>query len=386
MMRCLLRRSVLLAALCAIFVVLHAGCGAARTQYSAALSVERQSWDTLSVAVTLTRRTALGAPQRFQPDRTSVSIFDAAYELLYTGSARDTLLLPDARLGSREVLLVEACGAFRGRTLCEQRPLRASPKRLSVNERISFPEDERFQEGRYELDFKAERRRFDGKGWERVETGRTPGGYLLAYVGSQQQDAVRIPISPGQGAQSRGRFNLARYAHYDDFKFYLESKLFDGEAADVSFDVYAGLGSEAQHVGRASTTVRRRQPEEREVEVRFYTEQAASAVIEQLGGAARGHGAVAYVDNWRYDRFQERYAVEIEMRWQSALARRERYVLKGELEVSRGGQTAHFRRTRSNRAAKRRWKRRVESDVIALGPLEPPEKMLDELPSAQAAR
>ena len=383
MMRCLLLRRTLFAALCASFVALHAGCGAVRTEYSAALSVERQSWDTLSVAVMLTRRTALGAPQRFQPDSTSVSIFDAAYNVLYDGPARDALPLPDARLGSREILLVEACGAFQGRTLCEQQSLMASPKRLSVSENISFPEDEHFREGRYDLRFDAERRRFDGEGWERIESGRTPGGYLLAYVGSQRQDAVRVPLSPSQGTQSRGRFDLARYAHYNDFKFHLESKLFDGEAANVSFDVYAGLGPEARRIGRASTTVRRKQPEEREAELRFYAEQAASEIIERMGGAAHGQGAVAYVDSWHYDRFQERYTAEMEMRWRST-RRHQRYVLKGTLEVDQAERQARFRlAARSNRAAERRWHRRADEDVMALGPLEPlpkepPEELLPE--------
>lgn len=374
-------RTALQAALCLMLgagVLLSAGCGAARTEYDvAALRIDRGAWDSLTVSLSLAKRRAIGAAQHVAPDTAFMHVFGAAYDTLYSG-ATGTIHIDDAALGDQEAVLIEACAVLAGRVVCEQGTAYASPKRLQVAEDISFPEDEAFRQGSYDLSFVVERQRFDGPGWERIEPARAPTGYLLAYVAGEEGGAIRIPFS-----ERRGRFNLARYRGYDDFKYYLESKLFDSDEASVSFDVYASLGGTARQVAGASKVVGRVTREERLAMVRSFAEQAAAQLVQRLGGFLGGRSAVAYVDDWSHDRAQDVYTVQMEVRWEGAFSSRERYALQGVLEVDGKTRYAQFRRTDSNRRAARRWHRRTDGEAMDLGQLEP--LPTDDLPPRSAA-
>lgn len=346
-------------------LLLSAGCGAARTEYGvAALRIDRSGWDAVTVSLALEKRGAIGHAERVTPDTTFVHVFSAAYDTLYAGAA-GTIFLDDAALGDREALLVEACAVLAGRAVCEQGTAYASPKRLQVADVISFPADEAFRQGRYDLRFVVERQRFETAGWERIEPARAPSGYLLAYVaGAPAAAAVRIPFS-----EPHGRFDLARHRGYEDFKYYLESSLFDRDEAAVSFDVYASLGGAAQRVAGASAVVARLTEEERRARVRAFAEQAATQLVERLGGFIGARGAVAYIDDWSYNRAADAYAVQMEVQWAGAFSSRERYALQGLLEVNGATQEARFRRTGGNGRAARRWQRHADGEAMPLDAL-----------------
>lgn len=343
--------------------VLLAGC-AARTEYHAAgVEVSRQSWDTLGVAAHFIRQTTFSS-ETVRPDTVFVSVFGGAYDTLYAGPGAPAVV-PDPALGSREPLLVEACGAFGRRTICQQETIYASPKRVQAAPRIEYPEDAHFEQGRYDLGLSAERRRFGGEGWERLEPQPLPTGYLLAYVAGQPDEPVRIPF-----AQAEGRFDLARYKGYEDFRFFLRSRLFGGETASVVFDVHAGLGrGRAVPVSTVAREVRMKTEEERAEVVRLFAQQAARQIAARLGGGDEPERVAVYVDEWAFRRFENTYVIELEMRWRGG--RRNVYALSGELNVAAGGEGAAFRPARANYDARRRWRREVEDEVLRLEALDP---------------
>lgn len=349
-------------------VLATAGCGARREYYISHLAVEQAGWDTLRVDVDFARRTAIGGAREFTPDTATVQVFDRAYRSLYSG-APGAIPIPDERLGDREPLLVEICGIVEGRSICVQEQERASPKRIHVDQHIEYPEGGDYDRGRYDLAFRAERRRFDADGWEPLHRIPDVSGYLLARVDSQEDGRVKVPFTT-----SRGRFDLARHENYRDFKYYLDSRLLDEQQARVHFDVYAGINGQVARLASVEKRVELKTEEERREEVRVYAEQATERVVDELSSFLGGRRAVAYVDTWDFDPASRRYRVQMEVQWRGSFFRGDRYELHGELEVDEDGSQARFRVRSGNRDALRRWRDRVDADVLDLGTLDPPEQ------------
>lgn len=388
--------------LLAAALLLGGGCRP-RTEYeTGALRLERIGWDSLRVAPSFVRRTSFGEAQPVQPDTTRVHVFDASYDTLYAGPAAGPaagpVALPDRRLGSREALMVEACGVFGRYTLCEQRGLHASPKRTRLQEsRISFPEGPDFRRGTYDVQFTVERRAFEGDAWEHIEREAPAGAYLRAYVEGRKEGVVTVPLEEGEG-----RFDLARHDGYRDFRFHLQSTLDPPvrntstatgssdtlHTATVAFEVYAGApGAEApQPVARTRKQVRRKTPAERRAEAEGWARQAGRAIARRLH-EDRGEGdweeewneteVRATVRDWTYDRFDGRYEIDLRVRWRER-GDHDRYTLEGTLKVAEDGREARFTGERGNRRTVRRWRREVEGDVLFLGTLEKQKPAKDE--------
>ena len=358
------RAPVLLLAAAAAAAVI--GCGA-RTEYVVQnLAVERTSWDSLRVDVDFARRAVIGGSSPVEADSVIVVLFDADYDTLFTGGA-GAVPVPDGRLGDRERIMLEVCGSVKRRHICVQESLRASPKRLDVSQEITYPRQGDLEEGDYDLSFQVLRREFDGENWEPIDAHGI-SGHLLAWVDdpkAKTEGAVRIPFR-----DSRGRFNLARQPNYKNFKYYLDSQLLDEDAAAVYFDVYAGLGGNHIHLSSTRKEVRRKDNDQRELEVRYFAEQAAETIIDELGSFLGTDRAYAYVEDWSYNTISRTYEIELEIEWEGSMFDRGRHEIEGMLDVAEDGSSARYRLRDGNRRALRKWRARTDEEVLMLGRLE----------------
>lgn len=262
--------------------------------------------------------------------------------------------------------MIEVCGTVRRRQICVQESLRASPKRVSVAEEITYPRRGDFEEGSYDLDFRVERQTFDGEGWELIESPAVQG-YLLAWVDdpeAKERGSVRIPFD-----RPSGRFNLTRHVNYKNFKYYLDSQLMDHQAADVYFDVYAGMGQNKVHLTSTKKEVQRKSDDDREREVRYFAEQVAEMIIDELGSFPGGARAYAYVEEWSFNSIARTYEIEMEIEWDGPEFDRGHYEIEGEVDVDEDGSNARFRIEAGNRRAVRKWRDRTDGEVLMLGRL-----------------
>ncbi len=341
-------------------------CGSRSGVVVTRFEVSRTSWDTLRVNVAFGVRRLLGDPRPIRPDETTLHVFDAAFDTLYAGPD-PVIPIPDADLGSEERLLVEVCGAFGTHRVCEQRALRASPKRVRAEPDIEYPVDERFERGRFRFGFAVERRCFGEETWEPVARRRPVEGYILAYVDAEEGAPVRVPFS-----RSRGRFNLASHDHYRDFRYALQTELFDGKEAAVRFDVYADLMGTDEPLTTVEKRIVRKTDEERMAEVAAFVREAGARVLERLG-IDPGRRAFVFVDEWAYDPGARVYTVTMDLHWTDGLFSRRWHELGGRLVVDEDGGEARFERIRANTEAERRWRGRVATDTLRITGLRPPE-------------
>lgn len=343
------------------------GCGSRPAFVVDQLTLGRTGWDTLTVEVHFSQRRLLGGSEPRQPQALNVYLFNAAYDTLYAGADR-IIPVADAALGDRERLMVEVCGTFEAVTVCEQQGATASPKRLRLEHDIAFPEDAAFERGSYDLRFVVERQDYEADTWKPLGSSERVHGYLLAYVGDQDQEAVKVPFS-----RRRGRFTLKDQPHYDDFQYHLRSMLMDAAEAPVRFDVYAGLnGQPALRLASVEKRVRNKTEEERILEVQHFAEQAAEQIFERLGVDHREHWARVYVDEWAFHPHTHTYEIALEIVWRRGRLVFERtYELEGVLEVEENGVNARFLRRDADRHARGRWASRVRGTSLALDPLMP---------------
>ena len=337
--------------------------------------IHQQGWDTLQVDVQFVRTAAFGSPKVVQPQDHTIFVFNAAYDTLYADTA-SVVVINDRELGNEERVMVEVCGGFGAITICEQETVAASPKRLLLEHDLAYPEDEDYDRGRFDFHFVAERQVFETEAWEPIKLPRRVSGYVLAYVGEEVDEAVKVPFS-----RRKGRFNLTRYAHYKDFQYHLQSQLFDGDQADVRFDVYAGFNGQAPYrLASISKQLRNKTPEERFAEADYFGGQAAERVLQRLDVRERGEDMFVSVGKWEYKKLTKTYFIDLELGWREGrrLFGSRGYFLEGVIEVKEDGTEARFRRITGNERARSRWNDVVRGPLLFLDTLDPFTSVEDE--------
>lgn len=359
------RRPTLQAAASIAALFLLVGCGARAEYFASHLVVERIGWDSVRVDVTYAQRKVIGGGSPITADSTVVTLFDARYDTLYSGSP-GAIPIPDAELGHRESIMIEACGTVKRRQICAQQSIESSPKRISLDEAISYPHAGSLAEGSYDLSFAVERRDFKGHGWEPIDAQGILG-HILVWVEdpeAKNRGMVRIPFS-----RPNGRFNLSRYANFKNFKFYLDSELLDHQTAGVTFEIHAGLSGNPVRLAATTKVVRSKTQEDRENDVRYFAEQVAEIIIDELGSYPGNRSVAAYVDDWRYHSGSRTYRIELEIVWDGPRSDRGRHELMGILQVGEDGEDAVFVAESGNRRAVRKWRKRRDDDTFPLGRL-----------------
>jgi hypothetical protein len=342
------------------------GCTSEPQYVVRTLDVQHRSWDTLTVEVEFGQRTLLGRSQSVEPEAIHLYLFNAAYDTLATGTSL-VLPLDDKALGNKERLMVEVCGTFPDARLCEQAALAASPKRFRIEHDIDFPRDLAYERGSYNFRFVVERQAFADTTWERLGPRDTVDGYLLAYVGDQEGKAVKVPFS-----RTSGRFDMARLDHFDDFKYDLRWRLREEREAQVHFDVYAGFaGQPSVRLASIEKQVRLKTREERELDVRYFAEQAATQILDRLGLQDEDMSARAYIDDWTINELTYTYQIQLDIEWRSdGFFFGREYNVEGVLEVLEDGTDARFQINRANHRARDRWRDDIGVPNLALKSLD----------------
>ncbi len=329
------------------------------------LDLIRSSWDSITVSVAFKKVGLMSSVPAVPATPPSIMLLDSNFDTLYVGH-ETTLFVPDRSLGNAEAMLVEVCGRLDDGDVCEQEGFLASPKRVSVEQSIDYPQDGDIERGRFSLDFIVERRQWDGDLWEEIDRGESVTGFLHAFVDGFEEEGVRIPFQ-----RRSGRFNLARLENYRDFRFYLRSKLLEENEARINFEVIGGLRGEEVRLAVDQKIVKKKAREVRELEAGYFVEQAAGRVLERLTSFFGPSRTYVYLDSWQFIEGERRYTVEIEITWSSSFFRQRWNRISGTLQVDEDGRNATFHRSRANENGRRRWEDRVDGNVLDLGTLEP---------------
>ena len=355
MRRCLL-------SLCMIAML---GCGAREEIVISSLSLEQSTWDSLRVSVSFARRTVLGKDTPVQADSLLVVGYNALYDTLFVG--KDSVLtLDDANLGNRERILLEICGQVRSITVCDQSGIEASPKRITLSPEISYPYRDRVYQGSYKLPFIVERQEFNNQeeSWEQIARSETIAGFIQAYVEGEKEESIQFPFSKKQGA-----FNLTHYPNYQEFKYLLDSKLYDFNEASVQFDVFVDINGFSDTVGSISKKIAPKSDEEQQVDVAQLAKLAAEQIVDRLSPYLNDRRNVVFIDSWDYNIFKKKYTIEMEVEWEGRQFTRQQHSLQGTLEVFEPDQRSNFRLKETNRRTRRLWDRITQTALLNLQPL-----------------
>jgi hypothetical protein len=354
-----------------IVVLVMAGCGSADRFAVENLEVERDGWDTLDVAARFTKEGPMGGASAVVPDLISVTLFDEAYDTLYTGPLGRFAVF-DENLGNEERLLLEVCGYLGRHMTCEQESLSASPKRARSEYEVTFPQDSTngYERAFIESRVLLERQIHGEDGWERFEpTGRREV-FVETWVDRSPETKMRLPVS------RRGqRFILPRYAGYRDFRYAIQSSMLDVDSATVHFDLFVRLSRDALPVDTRQIVLRQKSSTEREAEMEALVERAGGQVLDALEGFFGIRRAYVFINDWSYTSLDRLYRAEFELHWQAGL-RGAWSDLTGEMQVRSDGELGTFTLIRASERAEERWNQRIGQTVIELDHLYPEQQIL----------
>ncbi|WP_072715187.1 hypothetical protein [Rhodothermus profundi] len=347
-----------------VLVLLLSGCQQQASYRVAQLLLHRYGWDSLQVAVQFVKQRWPSSPEPVQPDSLQVLLLSARYDTLYLGAAR-MIPVPDARLEDQERLLLEVCGWFAGRVVCDQIGLNASPKRLVVEPEIVYPFQGTTARLYYRLRSRWERQRYDGDGWEPLPLQRSFQGYLLIGTQADPHSQLRVPLRTWEGV-----IELSALPAFSDFRYALQQQFRVGRSATVTFELYAGLET-PELLTSVTRRLRPKTEAERKAEVAHFAGEALQQVVERLSG--RWYPVWLQVESWSFNPLNLQYVVEVTARWREGGWFRPLCVLSGVLTISEDGTAATFRWVSGNRRAQERWQQQVGQDVLNLDALPPPE-------------
>ena len=340
------------------------GCQLRESYRVAQLLVHRQGWDSLRVDVQFQKRRWPGPAEPVAPDSLQILLLGARYDTLYLGNAT-AIPVPDARLGDRERLLLEVCGWFGRRSVCDQLGLNASPKRVVVAPEIVYPYQGTTARLYYRLHPRLERRRYDDEGWEPLPVRRVLQGYLLMGTEADPRSRLRIPLRTWEGV-----VELASLPDFPDFRYTLQQQFRAGRPAVVTFEVYGGM-EQPELLASLSKRLRPKTEAERKEEVAHFVSEALRQVVELLSG--RPYPVWLRVESWSFNPLTLQYVAEVSARWREGGWFRPSSELFGVLTVSEDGTGATFRWVSGNRRAEERWRQQVGQETLRLAELLPPE-------------
>lgn len=343
----------------ALFVlILASGCGWREELQLARLDVNHTSWDVAEVDVGFASRSALGPARAIEGRDLILRLFDRNYELIFEGPG-PVLTIPDARLGDRERLVLEACGTVETARICDQRVLEASPKRIRFKEEVDYPERGRYDRGSYDFAFAVERQEFGSEAWEEIAGVVGPAAYLIAMVEGRPETSVRVPL-----AGSRGQFDLSRHENYTEFEYRVLHGLERGRPVPVQLRLFAAIDEQPEELAVVDRVVEERTRDQRRHEVERLVREAATRLLAFFEPY---DNARAHVRGWSFDEHARRYEIRLSLVWVSS--RFARGIVEGDLEVGENGLGAIFVRRGMNRDVRRFWYERLGGDYVELGTL-----------------
>ncbi|ACY48310.1 hypothetical protein [Rhodothermus marinus] len=340
------------------------GCQLRESYRVAQLLVHRRGWDSVRVDVQFQKRRWLSSAEPVVPDSIQVLLLNAQYDTLYLGNAT-AIPVPDARLGDRERLLLEVCGWFGRRSVCDQLGLNASPKRVVVAPEIVYPYQGTTARLYYRLHPRLERRRYDDEGWEPLPVRRVLQGYLLVGTEADPRSRLRIPLQAWEGV-----VELASLPDFPDFRYTLQQQFRAGRPAVVTFEVYGGM-EQPELLASLSKRLRPKTEAERKEEVAHFVSEALRQVVAHLSG--RPYPVWLRVESWSFNPLTLQYVAEVSARWREGGWFRPSSELFGVLTVSEDGTGATFRWVSGNRRAEERWRQQVGQEILHLSDLPLPE-------------
>ncbi len=324
------------------------------------LALERIGWDTLAVKARFVVRKWPGRLQPVRPDSVQLLLLSARYDTLFWGTST-RIPVPDAMLGDQERLLLEVCGWFQGRSVCDQAGFSASPKRLQVAPEVQYPYQGTLSRLYYRLHPRLERQRYAAATWEPLAVAPLPQGYLRMQLVQDPQSALEWPIKAWEGV-----VELAELPTFPDFRYALSQQLRAGLVATMTVEVYAG-GPQPVRIATLRHQLRAKTEAERKAEVARLAEAALVQLVEQLSG--RSYPVWVRVESWSFNPLAMQYVVEISARWQEGGWLGPTCALRGILTAAEDGTQATFRWVEGNPAARQRWRRRVDEELLYLGTL-----------------
>lgn len=350
----------------ALLLLTVLGCGARREYSASEVSVHRSGWDTLRVAVGFEKKAGFGEPVVVRPDSFEVRLFSSSFDTLFTGN--DTVaVVPDARLGDRELLLVEACGFFGSATACGQRGIEASPKRIAVEHEMEYPENGDYDLGRYRFSYGASRLRHGSDSlWEPVPLPASFRTWLSIRVLGERAEPISVPL-PAQ----RGRFKLTNLRNNADFRRDLLAQLLDSDEATVRFELYTDAFGIEGPIWVSDATVEAKTEQTRELEAGYFVEEAGSRLLDLLRTFPVGPNVYLYMDGWSFDRESRRYEIAFSLSWQSSFLRSRWFEMSATLFVNEDGGEPVVTLTSGNERGTRRWEQRFDGPSVTLDPIIP---------------
>jgi len=341
------------------------GCGLRHEYLPSDLEIERNGWDTLTVEVGFVEKTLFGDPTPAFADSLVVRLFSATFDTLYVG--QDSLIVvPDRRLGDRERTLVEACGFFGRQVVCSQQRVEASPKRLVVESKIEYPEEDDYDIGTYEFAYAAERKAFDSDDWHPIEMAKGSASRLAVRVLGEEGVSLEVPLR-----SDRGKFQLTNLPNNADYRRDLLAQLLDADEATIRFELYSTAFNLKGPVWVGDAVVESKTEETRELEAGYFVEEAGSRMLDLLRTFPVGPNVYLFMDNWSFDREAREYTITFSLSWQSSFLRSRWFELSALLHVVEDGTSPTVRLLRANERGERRWEQRFDGPEVTLDPLSP---------------
>ena len=327
--------------------------------------VFRPGWDSAEVAIRFVDRSWFGSGREVNPDSVRFVLFSSVYDTLYAG-ADPSFVIDDRRLSNEEALLLEACGVFGNGSVCEQKGLEASPKRVRAFLRVRFPNETDGTVAAWVVRPLVERQRLGTLEWESLEGAEVPDLSALVEVDRGEGTPLRFALSG-----TDGKVDLALLDGYPEFRYDLRSAQRDSSLALVRFSVVATYGSIEKPAGSTLLTVRSLPEEEQLREISILVESAARILVERLFDPGASARAFVFVNEWEYDAERAQYVAEIEVhrrqglfgRWDEAT---------GRLWVGIDGSRPVFRLEDARESVRNQWRVIAPGDSLSLPSLPDP--------------
>lgn len=315
------------------------------------------------------------------PQKISVRVLDSKQNLIAT-SAKSIIAIPDASLPSEEELNVEITVSASGSNVKQIQKIKASKKKVLVSKNIVYPIKKQIFAGACEVKPQLFRLKWNtADEWEEIYTSSKEWFCYLTVREQSSSKKIALPLKTGAS-----KFNLQEAAQYETFRPEIEEAIIAKGEAILLFNVEV-FRKEKRYLAEEETfalAFKNIPKPEQNQSAKFKKEnmplqQASFTKTIALGSQsdlqqflkvwAAAHIKSYFVTpadlkiilhDWEFDTNTNKYFANVSVQWSNDLIREEKYVIKGNFQITKGGVNPTFNRTFANETIRDIEKYRVE--------------------------
>lgn len=310
--------------------------------------IYRINWESISVNADYKSKTIF-RENFVTPYKEVLIIKDQNSNVIYKGSVKDVIEIPDKDLGSEEQLSVELIASFDEKDVSKIDYIYASKKRFTMQSILNYPKGD-FAMGNYNISFSVKRKLFkDVNTDELLYSDIYIPFEAKVYLDTDDSNSVLF-----KSTSKNDYFDLSDDSNYSNFRDELWTKLSSSpySSVDVKFEIKMDYHGVLVYFNPIVKTLKNKSEYQKKKDAKYFGEKLGRKMIDAISpNTGTGLDVRINENSIVYDLKSMKYTIPLRISWSAAtwiFGDKHDMIVEGVLTVNEDGSNPEFEKSWSN--------------------------------------